>query len=324
MDKVCIVSIIIPVYNVKTYLNECVESCIMQSYDNIEILLVDDGSTDGSGKLCDELSLSNKRIKCIHKENGGLSDARNCGIEHSLGDYIMFVDSDDVISDSIVEELLGLIIENQADVSVCGIAHFVDGNKPNFVNSSQVETMLNEDTLIDFLYQKKISTSSCAKLYRRDLLKEIRFIKGQRFEDNPFLFKVFNESSKVVFSNSLKYGYRHRNSSITTSPFTYSDYDIIDIGRTILKSSNAGSDRLKKAARAYQCTNCLRIYLTVESNYESDERFAYAKEYLEKNACNVIGDGKVRSKVRIALLMFLMHIPRKIMHKIRAKRSRWE
>lgn len=324
MDKVCIVSIIIPVYNVKTYLNECVESCIMQSYDNIEILLVDDGSTDGSGKLCDELSLSNKRIKCIHKENGGLSDARNCGIEHSLGDYIMFVDSDDVISDSIVEELLGLIIENQADVSVCGIAHFSDGTTPNYVSSSYTDTMSGEEALIDFLYQKRISTSSCAKLYQRDILKGISFVKGQRFEDNLFLFKVFGSCSKVVFTDSLKYGYRHRNSSITSSPFTFSDYDVIDIGRAIVKASNTGSYRLKKAVRAYQCTNCLRIYLTVGSDYESDKRFIYAQVYLKKNAKKVICDGKVRKKMRIALLMFLIHIPRKTMQNIRAKRSRWE
>ena len=153
LGKRCLVSIIIPVYNVKEYLKECVESCITQSYDNIEIVLVDDGSTDGSGKICDEFSSKYERIKCIHKKNGGLSDARNYGIENSSGDYVMFVDSDDLISNNIVEELLTLIVDNRADVSVCGIAHFTDGTMPSYVSSSYIGIMSGEDALIDFLYQ---------------------------------------------------------------------------------------------------------------------------------------------------------------------------
>ena len=119
MDE--LISVIIPVYNVQAYLVRCVDSVINQSYDNLEIILVDDGSSDNSSQICDELALKDRRIKVIHKTNGGLSDARNVGLEKSVGDYILFVDSDDFIHQEMVEKMYGIIQKNETDIVVCGI-----------------------------------------------------------------------------------------------------------------------------------------------------------------------------------------------------------
>lgn len=317
------VSIVIPVYNVIDYLSECVESCLNQTYENIEIVLVDDGSTDQSGEMCDVFASRNSKIKCIHKENGGLSDARNCGVMNCSCDFVMFVDSDDIICKDLVKELIESIIMYKADVAVCGIAHFISGQEPLFRDTNRISVLSSDDALIDFLYQKNISTSSCGKLYKRELVEKTPFVKGQRFEDNLFLYKVFSICSRVVCSDSQQYGYRHRDSSITTGSFSEVDFDIIGIGKEIIKKTKDKSVKIKKAVMAYQCANCLRIYLTATSDYTFDSRFVYSVKYLQKNSRYVLCDTSARKKERIALLMFMVRTPRKIMQRIRNKKSRW-
>lgn len=305
-----LISIIVPVYNVENYIKECINSIINQSYKNIEIILVDDGSTDNSGSLCEEFSLIDSRIVTLHKENGGLSDARNYGIKHSNGEYIMFVDSDDIIEKDIVKVLYNMIQEDKAiDISVCGLKRFNDGLSPKFVARDKYSILDREESLKEFLYQKKISTSSCGKLYRRSVMEDIFFIKNQRFEDNEFLFKVLLNVNQVYVTESELYAYRFRQNSITTSNFDEKDFDIIDIGKMITGITDNLNENLKYAGTTYQCTNCLRIFLNVSDKHTSSEEYKYCLNYLNKNAGIVILKSQARVKLKIALILYKVNFP---------------
>ena len=161
-----LVSIIVPVYNVEKYVEECVQSLLTQSYKKLEIILVDDGSLDKSGEICDNLSLKDNRIKVLHKKNGGLSDARNHGIDVATGKYVMFVDSDDIVDRDIVQDLYSYITAYQdLKLVVSELTHFFDENVPVVLHEKDVEIIEKNDAIKEFLYQKRIPTSAGGKLY---------------------------------------------------------------------------------------------------------------------------------------------------------------
>lgn len=318
-----LVSIIIPVYNVKKYLEECVDSCRKQNYDNYEILLIDDGSNDGSEKICDNLANKYGNVLTYHKPNGGLSDARNYGIEKACGDFVMFVDSDDVISEYMLSYMYELMVKFSSDIAVCNLCHFVDGETPTFSKLEEGMEMDSFEALKNFMYQKMISTSSCAKLFKRDIIGSERFVKGQRFEDNDFLFRILLKCQSVSYGASNLYGYRHRKSSITTSVFSEKEFDIINIGKKIIAMSVNANEDVQKSIKAYQCSNALRIYLTASKEWHASGEYRYCVNYLKKNGMSVFCDSKARKKLRIVLLLFKMHIPRGILVKMRKYSNRW-
>lgn len=320
IDKV---SIVIPVYNVEVYIKQCVESCLYQDHENIEILLIDDGSTDKSGVICDELGKVSNKIRVFHKKNGGLSDARNYGIEHAIGEYITFVDADDIIGRNLVSTLYKGVKEYKCDLAVCGFVHFIDNDVPQYVYDGKYNCIDNENAIKEFLYQRSLSTSSCAKIYHKDLLRENKFIKGQRFEDNDFLFRILLSCKKVCLNQSLLYAYRHRVGSITTSNFSEKDFDIIEIGKRILEDSKCMSGKINRAAIAYQTTNCLRVVLTISDNYLIDKRYLYCENFINIHCREILKDSNVRLKVKVALIMRMIGIPRSIMLHIRNSGNRW-
>ena len=320
-----IISVIVPVYNVENYIDECVNSLINQTYVDIEIILVDDGSTDNSGILCDNFAKIDSRIKSLHKSNGGLSDARNYGINHSSGKYIMFVDSDDVVDKNIVYELHEHLKYNlDSDLVVSQLTHFYDGKDPNYFHSLNTKLMTNEEAIEDFLYQKVIQTSACGKLYKKDILTDIRFVKDQRFEDNEFVFKILLNSNNIIFSESKLYAYRHRENSITTTKFDEKEFDIIMIGKKILEYSESLNEQIRLAAKTYQCTNCLRLYLTATDDYINDYRFVYCKNYIKDCFSEIFLRSKARKKMKICLFLWKINTPRKLLVLIRRKNSRWK
>lgn len=208
-----LISIIIPVYNVEQYLRECLDSIIKQTYKNLEIILVDDGSLDKSGEICDEYKLRDDRIIVIHKENGGLSDARNTGMEIAQGKYIQFIDSDDYIDEDMIETLYHLITENSADISMCS-NYILVGEKATS-NSSGKKYIYNRiDALKEILLDEKIRSYAWNKLMKKDILKDIKFPKGKVFEDILTIPKIFEKSSKIVYFDVPKYYYRQREGSI--------------------------------------------------------------------------------------------------------------
>lgn len=314
MDKVDeqmnpLISVIIPVYNVVSYMDECIKSVCSQSYDNLEILLVDDGSTDKSGERCDEWAQCDQRIVALHKSNGGLSDARNYALERITGKYITFIDSDDIVSQNYIEYLYNLIIDTGAEISICDPVHYFGEGQYSFQKESCRETYSAIDGITELLYQRSFLVSACGKLYKSQCYASIRFPKGKLFEDSAVMYKVFETAKRITYGNAKLYMYRHRENSITTQPFSVKLYDIWDICKTISKHYSGVTDNRKQAAQAYQSSAALRIILNDTNG--SGSKYKECVDWLKSNALQVIMDRRARTKNRVALLMFLL-MPRSL------------
>jgi glycosyltransferase involved in cell wall biosynthesis len=222
-----LISIIIPVYNVEKYLENCLNSVINQSYANLEIILVDDGSTDNSSKICDEYKKKDDRIKIIHKKNGGLSEARNIGIENSNGKYITFIDSDDTVELNYLEYLYKLIIENDADMSVCYF-NIVNGKIKKISLSENKKIYSSKEALKEMLLNN-FPVSATAKLFKTEYFRDIKFPSGKLYEDNGTTYKLIIKSKKICVSNARKYNYFIRKNSITNSKMNSRKFDYIEL-----------------------------------------------------------------------------------------------
>ncbi len=215
--KELLISVIVPVYNVEPYIRKCIESIQNQTYKNLEIILVDDGSTDGSGITCDEYAAKDKRIRVIHKKNGGLSDARNAGLEICNGDFIGFVDSDDYIADDMYETLYDFAMKNNLDVAMCS-NYLVFGDK--FVKCKFYKPKIIEDkySIIEDIFVNKQGVSAigvCNKLFKKNVLENLNFDKGKAYEDVFFALKWIEKTDRFgkIYKNS--YFYIQRENSIT-------------------------------------------------------------------------------------------------------------
>ena len=203
-----LISIIVPVYNVEKYLIRCVNSIIHQTYENIEIILVDDGSTDESGYLCDKLLNEDSRIKTFHKENGGLSDARNYGIARAMGDFLFFVDSDDWVEPEVIEVLIDAIKEEDADIAICGLNDIVIGEIKNKRGSSNKKVLSNTEAIDTFFNNgDDIGVVVWNKLYKKELFENIIFEVGKLHEDVFFTPKVLFYANKIIVTNYYGYNY---------------------------------------------------------------------------------------------------------------------
>ena len=179
-----LISVIVPVYNVEPYLRRCVDSILRQTYRNLEILLVDDGSTDRSGTICDACAQQDTRVKVIHQKNGGLSAARNCGLETARGEYISFVDSDDLINDRMIETLYRDLAGQGADISAVGYRMFENQEelRPEEI-TAPVQCMTGKEALRRILVSEEIGDFAWNKLYKKILFQTIRYPEGRVFED---------------------------------------------------------------------------------------------------------------------------------------------
>lgn len=221
MEEKPLISIIIPVYNVEKYLDECIQSIVRQTYANIEIILVNDGSTDCSGTKCEEWRKKDSRIRVIHKENGGLADARNAGVAIANGEYIGFVDSDDKIECDMYEELLRLC--KKYDVPLACARFDVFGLEDNMEMSPETgkEEVLSAHDLLEIILWPWVDQSRFAsisvwdRLYRKDIIADLLFPKGKVFEDIVYSTKAIIAAKRVAYINKVLYHYRIREESIT-------------------------------------------------------------------------------------------------------------
>lgn len=218
MKEKDLISIIIPVYNVESFLPKCLDSVINQTYEKIEIILVNDGSKDDSGLICDEYAKKDARIRVVHKANGGLSDARNVGIENAKGEFICFVDSDDAIDRQYVEVLYDNILNTNSDIAICSFKKFIEDEQiENFKQEATQFEELGRHELILKLFEKNNIhfICACTKLYRKQLFETLRFDVGKLHEDEFIVYKIFNQANKAVVVDNGLYFYRERQGSIT-------------------------------------------------------------------------------------------------------------
>lgn len=215
-----VVSVIIPVYNAEKYLRECIDSVIKQSYKNIEIVLIDDGSTDGSSGICDEYAARDSRICVIHQENGGLSAARNTGIERCTGEYLLFIDSDDIIHSEMIKCLYEVMISMGADLSFCKYRTFHDSREIGMSEIARCHTeSMSGREAVGRIYSRECADYiiACSKLYKRSCFDELRFPLGKKHEDEFITYRILYPLKKCIFIKDEMYYYRMQNNSITHS-----------------------------------------------------------------------------------------------------------
>lgn len=225
------ISIIIPVFNVAEYLSKCLDSIIQQTYRNIEIILVDDGSTDSCLQICNDYAIIDERITVIHQKNAGLSAARNSGINIASGQFITFVDSDDIVDKDMIEYLYRMLREQDADMSLCQMRRINEGGQ--FIdNPPTVKSFVVGDTpekcLKAFFQSPNFDTVAWSKLYKSSLFSKIRFPIGKFHEDVFTTYKVVSKCHRIVVGEKRKYFYRVRQESIMNLPFRPSHMDALE------------------------------------------------------------------------------------------------
>ncbi len=274
-----LISIIIPVYKVEKYLEKCIQSVINQTYENLQIILVDDGSPDNCGKICDEYAKKDHRIEVIHKSNGGLSDARNKGLEIAKGEYIGFVDSDDYIEADMYEVLYNLLKQYNADVSICNF-YTVSQEKIAIKNADNGIKEYNRiEILKEILLDNNIQSYAWNKLYKKDLFDEIKYPVGKKYEDIGTTFYLLEKCNKVVVTGKPEYYYINRQDSIVNNVTETTITDYIEL---IMQRYDYIEENIKELS-SYNKDYLKRILKTAEQDIKSLKKVGdYTKKKYEE------------------------------------------
>lgn len=301
------ISIIVPVYKVEKYLRKCIDSILSQTFEDFELILVDDGSPDKCGEICDEYARKDARIRVIHKENGGLSDARNKGIDEAKGEYIGFVDSDDYIADDMYETLYEDIIKGDAEVSVCGVYNCYNNVVKVECGHEYHAVVDNKEAVRMVLEGKFFSVPACNKLYKKSCFNNIKFPKGKTSEDAFIVPTILSYCKKVSVNTLPKYYYVHREDSITSAKFKNNDFDVIEAYHENLKMVKERFPQYEKEAEyryiwayAYVLD---KMFLTKEfTDYKVQNEII---KFLRKNTLKVLFNSCFLNSRKLANLILL-------------------
>ena len=265
-----LISVIVPVYNVEKYLQRCVDSILQQTILNYEIILVDDGSTDASGLICDEYAQNYpNQIRVYHKKNGGLSDARNYGIKYAAGTLVTFIDSDDYISRYYLQVLYNKLEQENAQIACCDYQRTSENVAHHVLGKCEIEIYTGE--LIQKKYLEKELVSACGKLYYKCLFIDLDFPVGKINEDIYTVYKLFCKSQKVVYINEKMYFYYKNLDSITTQKFKLKNLDLLDAWENVVSASKKYSEEIQNLAdfrykKAYFTLLGIIAYYGMEEN----------------------------------------------------------
>lgn len=314
MEKEDLISIVIPVYKVEKYLEKCIESIINQTYKNLEIIIVDDGSPDNCPQMCDEFAKSDKRIKVIHKENGGLSDARNAGIDIATGKYITFVDSDDYITNDYVEYMYNLIKKHNTKIATCEtqVVHIEsdEENQEQFIEN--IEVLTARDLFYKILFAQKSDVSAYSKLYETALFRDIRYPKGVVYEDTATTYKLIEKCDKIATGNKKCYFYFSRPNSISKMcGFNKNEIDYIKNTDEMLKYLQNKYPDLEQAINRfdlYANFRILRLLLFTTPRDKKKEQEVFKKIKSKRMEVLKYKDTPKRDKIAIILSFFGLSI----------------
>lgn len=304
MDKI---SVIVPVYKTEKYLRKCVGSITAQTYDELEIILVDDGSPDRSGAICDELAKADSRIKVIHKTNGGLSSARNVGIDAATGDYLGFVDSDDWIEPEMFEVLLNRLLLSDADISCCNIMRIRGDERLPIIRDIYLDVIYTgKEAAVRLLDDdEKILFSVANKLFRANVFRDLRMREGILFEDFQIMPRLLLRARKVTCTGQPFYDYYESPGSILRSSYSVKLYDYVDVCRENIAFYRENCPEAYDRIREIYIGKCLDI---IFRSYKNREWVPYRREItedLKKMSQTDIYD-KLRRNIRLKLrLLFI-------------------
>lgn len=244
------ISIIVPVFGAEPYLDECILSLLRQTYEDIEIILVDDGSLDASGKICDQYAALDPRVRVIHKKSSGPSDARNAGLAMARGEYIGFMDSDDFISCDMFAFMKDLLEKNNADIAICGHVKTLPRGRSLPHNPSKKVIVMNSEKAIQKMLQFGYYESFVwNKLFRREILDGITFPSGHLYEDLYTTYKMLDRAEKIVYSKEIKYYYRQRSGSIIHTTFNAKYFDYVQASAELCDFTKAKYPKIYNTAR---------------------------------------------------------------------------
>ncbi len=302
-----LISVIIPAYNVEKYIDRCMETVVGQTYKNLEIILVDDGSTDSTPALCDGWEKRDSRIKVIHKENGGQSKARNVGLETAVGDYIAFVDSDDWIELDMFEYLLKLLTKEGVYVAYCDFRRIKTPKKMKQPKENVI--IRKDDTLDRYFYRVDGGKSSYAVwngLYKRETIQNIRFAEGEITEDVLFTYEVYKNNRSIAFSNQCKYNYFVNSSGITMGRLCKKDLSLFRIWDYIVKQEMDGCNYERAKLNRIRATYTLYVKGLVSGNKDLDkEIISDWKDKIKENR-KLLMNGNVLDWKRKILLWYIV------------------
>lgn len=266
------ISIIVPVYNVENFIGKCIESILGQTFKDFELILVNDGSIDRSGEICEEYSKKDKRIVVFHKENGGQSSARNAGIEAAKGSYIGFVDSDDWVHSDMYKILYSKAIELESDIAACNIIRFnKDSSKYYFCNDNSDYVYDRNNAMNELYLNERLTFSPCNKLYKRDLFRGIRFKEGYILEDIDFSYRIIHECNRIFYTGQALYNYRYNDNSTMRKVFSKKRLDEFEVRKNLylfyLKNYPAHANEVY----AEWFLTGLMLYINIGKYYKSEK-----------------------------------------------------
>jgi glycosyltransferase involved in cell wall biosynthesis len=323
--KEALISIIVPVYNVEDYVEECIKSLIDQTYSNTEIILVNDGSTDRSLEICQKYS-SNKKIKVITQNNKGLSGARNTGIRHATGEYVGFVDSDDFIEPDMYQVLYDVLTENDADIACCGRFIFSGKIIDKRYESKKLMVFDKEEAFRELLLSGCIDVAAWDKLYKKDLFSNIEYPEGENNEDAAIIYKLFDKCKTVVHCGKSFYYYRQRTGSITKNGFSLSKSRLVEAHlsemKTFLEKRYDGFDELFNTFYV-DCNFPILLAGLKATELNLDEKVELKRrlsihnkliKYYIKNKNNSIKNKAIACMIKINIYNFYLYLKNNINH----------
>lgn len=287
-----LISVIVPIYDVEKYLARCVDSIVNQTYKNLEIILVDDGSPDLCPQMCDDYAEKDSRIKVVHKKNGGLSDARNAGMAVAKGEYISFIDSDDYVSDDFFECLLDVMNKENSDIAECSVVKLYEDNRfDEFSDDLSVKTYDTQDAMSVLIAENPFHQHVWNKLYKTELVRDIPYAVGKLNEDEFWTYQVFGRANKVSKLNKTMYYYFQRNSSIMGVGYNIRRLDALEGKANRQKYIENNFPELSTQAKIDLYGSCMFAYQSVLkflSGADKKKALSIIKKY--KNNCNLSFD----------------------------------
>lgn len=299
-----LISIIVPVYNVEKYLRRCLQSISEQTYREIEVILVDDGSTDKCGIMCDDFAKQDNRVKVIHKENGGLSSARNVGTDIATGEYITYLDSDDYLARNYIQRSLELCDSYNAEISILDELYIPENmnDETITVKNEEVRLFTAEGAIEASLYQTPFGCD-VSKLYKSDIAKSVRFPEGRLSEDLATCHLFFSKASKIVYSNEIGCYYRQREGSIMHN-FNPKRMDALEWVHAIEAFCDANGLIIQNAAKCRIFNVSVHLLLDLPTSSELYDKF-YPELWSEikRTRWTVLKDKKARSREKAAAML---------------------
>lgn len=318
-----LISIIIPVYKVEKYLESCLNSIVNQTYQNLEIIVIDDGGKDNCPAICDKYAKIDSRIKVVHQENRGLSGARNAGIDIANGKYIIFVDSDDTVEKDLVKELYNCMNKYNTDIAICGRNYVFEDGNVICKQQNDIEKIFEfEEAIIEMNKFELFDMSAWAKIYKTDLFEQIRFPEGKLSEDYFIMYKLIELAGKVSYISKPLYNYLQRQSSISRNKNI--NHDFIEAAKKQLEDLEPKYPRIKNTLHvAYASSNLTVLDFYIKNKVKCPkEKIKEFRKVVKENLIYINKDKNIRRSKKYQFYIFLINynlykIVFKIFRKIR-------